>query len=316
MHLFYFFYTELLPVGLSHSLHLSTMPPIRTSSRQSHPPVRYSPLPWTTHVTTAQRRSAAQKRRRDNERSTAVANLHVTHPNQRPLQISRSGRVVRPPVPFEIDEDLTPSRQQLAQRARQRQRRQQCLIANRLHHHRTPLPESAPAVTQLTSALIRRRRCATQIPPSSPVPLALRQLADNTSVRHYLGKLDTICPCCKALHWEGERSSSAPQRSHSDFRTCCRFGSVDLRPFPRPPAVLENLYRGGMSRHYMGIGAKSGLRHNRQSSFPPTHSSLLKHILFRITWRQHCASFHIERPTSIQDSRPAGPSDWESSPLR
>lgn len=60
--------------------------------------------------------------------------------------------------------------------------------------------------------------------------------------RQSLGPMSTLCGVCHALHWKQEVSRASARAGYaSPFKLCCRFGSVDILPFPAPPPVLRAL---------------------------------------------------------------------------
>ncbi|KAH7866290.1 hypothetical protein Vadar_018312 [Vaccinium darrowii] len=61
--------------------------------------------------------------------------------------------------------------------------------------------------------------------------------------RHYLGKMDTLCPKCLALHWMEERLTKS-SRSSPVFGTCCLEGKVKLHLLITPHPPLQALYDG------------------------------------------------------------------------
>ncbi|KAH7857226.1 hypothetical protein Vadar_010351 [Vaccinium darrowii] len=64
----------------------------------------------------------------------------------------------------------------------------------------------------------------------------------NTNLRrHYLSKMDILCPKCLALHWMEERLTKS-SRSSPVFGTCCLEGKVKLHSLITPPPPLEALY--------------------------------------------------------------------------
>ncbi|KAH7858432.1 hypothetical protein Vadar_023801 [Vaccinium darrowii] len=65
--------------------------------------------------------------------------------------------------------------------------------------------------------------------------------------RHYLGKMDILCPKCLALHWMEERLTKS-SRSSPVFGTCYLEGKAKLHLLITPPPPLEALYDGNDDR--------------------------------------------------------------------
>ncbi|KAH7846751.1 hypothetical protein Vadar_017750 [Vaccinium darrowii] len=61
--------------------------------------------------------------------------------------------------------------------------------------------------------------------------------------RHYLGKMDILCPRCSALHWMDERLARS-SRSNPLFGTCCLQGKIKLHALITPPPPLKALFDG------------------------------------------------------------------------
>ncbi|KAH7836010.1 hypothetical protein Vadar_031941 [Vaccinium darrowii] len=61
--------------------------------------------------------------------------------------------------------------------------------------------------------------------------------------RHYLGKMDILCPQCSALHWMDERLARS-SRSNPLFGTCCLQGKIKLHALITPPPPLKALFDG------------------------------------------------------------------------
>ncbi|KAI8554873.1 hypothetical protein RHMOL_Rhmol05G0130700 [Rhododendron molle] len=61
--------------------------------------------------------------------------------------------------------------------------------------------------------------------------------------RHFLGKMNVLCPNCKAWHWMDEKLTRSSKKKPL-FGTCCLQGKVRLPLLITPPPPLQALYDG------------------------------------------------------------------------
>ena len=85
--------------------------------------------------------------------------------------------------------------------------------------------------------------------------------------RHSLGRMEIICPNCRALHWIDERLSIS-SRSNPLFGKCCLSGNVRLPALLDPPEALKVLYEGNDTL------SKSFRRHIQQYNAANAFTSL------------------------------------------
>ncbi|KAG5552631.1 hypothetical protein RHGRI_010651 [Rhododendron griersonianum] len=80
-----------------------------------------------------------------------------------------------------------------------------------------------------------------------PVELEVDARARVNSCRHFLGKMDALCPFCKALHWVDEKLVKSSKKKPL-FGTCCLQGKVKLPLLMTPPPPIQALYDGNDDR--------------------------------------------------------------------
>jgi hypothetical protein len=80
--------------------------------------------------------------------------------------------------------------------------------------------------------------------PDNPdaLPEARKPFDPNWPV-HYLGKMDVVCPSCKAFHWMDERLVKSSKRNPL-FGMCCTSGKIRLPRLADPPGEILNLLSG------------------------------------------------------------------------
>ncbi|KAF7132380.1 hypothetical protein RHSIM_Rhsim09G0191900 [Rhododendron simsii] len=79
------------------------------------------------------------------------------------------------------------------------------------------------------------------------VELEVDARARINSCWHFLGKMDALCPFCKALHWVDEKLVKSSKKNPL-FRTCCLQGKVRLPLLMTPPPPIQALYDGNDDR--------------------------------------------------------------------
>jgi len=76
----------------------------------------------------------------------------------------------------------------------------------------------------------------------SRVPVARRQYVEPVA-RHDLGRMEHVCPKCRALHWLDERvQKTGSTNRHPLFGMCCGDGSIVLPAPAPPPDPLRRLF--------------------------------------------------------------------------
>ncbi|KAI8557126.1 hypothetical protein RHMOL_Rhmol05G0311100 [Rhododendron molle] len=80
-----------------------------------------------------------------------------------------------------------------------------------------------------------------------PVELEVDARARVNSCRHFLGKMDVVCPFCKALHWMDEKLVKSSKKNPL-FGTYCLQGKVKLPLLMTPPPPIQALYDGNDDR--------------------------------------------------------------------
>ena len=76
-----------------------------------------------------------------------------------------------------------------------------------------------------------------------PTSISIGARAHKESCRHYLGKMDVLCPYCSALHWMDEKLTKSSIKRPL-FGTCCLEGKIRLPLLITPPPPLQALYDG------------------------------------------------------------------------
>ncbi|XP_052200448.1 uncharacterized protein LOC127806909 isoform X1 [Diospyros lotus] len=76
-----------------------------------------------------------------------------------------------------------------------------------------------------------------------PMSTSIDVRVHKDSYRHYLGKMDVLCPYCSALHWMDEKLTKSSMKRPL-FGTCCLEGKVRLPLLITPPPPLQALYDG------------------------------------------------------------------------
>ncbi|RXK40560.1 hypothetical protein M231_02212 [Tremella mesenterica] len=144
----------------------------------------------------------------------------------------------------DFDENVAQRRRQAQQNRQRSQRRRRAL--ERVQP--PPVIEVEPDEWRASEAAARRHAQAQPsiLGESVPVqharlPWGTQPLLPLTPHRHYLGRMNAVCPCCQAYLWPQEASTNPPVNTFSPFRLCCKFGRVDLQPFPSPPPLLDYL---------------------------------------------------------------------------
>ena len=167
------------------------------TQQQSHPQ-RYSPPPISpSHC------SRAQQVRRSAERlQIALPPIIVAPEAVPPLRRGNWHRIPRTPYSPPIDVPVIPTPAQLIQQQEVQERR--------------------TAGQQARWQADRTRAQVAHQPLCADAP------------RHHLGALASVCESCHALHWEEEKGPSAPFDSVGDYMECCKYGAIDLTPFPAP----------------------------------------------------------------------------------
>ena len=59
--------------------------------------------------------------------------------------------------------------------------------------------------------------------------------------RHFLGKMNILCPHCSTLHWMNEKLTKSNE-TRPLFGTCSLQGKIKLPGLITPPPVLQALY--------------------------------------------------------------------------
>ncbi|KAI8543515.1 hypothetical protein RHMOL_Rhmol08G0224500 [Rhododendron molle] len=85
--------------------------------------------------------------------------------------------------------------------------------------------------------------------------------------RHFLGKMNVLCPNCKAWHWMDEKLTTSSKKKPL-FGTCCLQGKVRLPLLIIPPPPLQALYDGNDDQ------SKSFRTHTREYNAANAFTSL------------------------------------------
>lgn len=155
---------------------------------------------------------------------------------------SRSTRRPRAysPAPF-VQPTTTEQRRQLVQqrrRAQERANQPAQLGSFEVDEEQWVASESASCCHALASPNISGDLIPVQ---HARLPWARQPLMPHATHCHSLGIMSDVCPCCQAMHWPSEASSRLPPGTFSPFATHCKFGRVNLQPFPQAPAMLNHL---------------------------------------------------------------------------
>ncbi|KAG5549105.1 hypothetical protein RHGRI_014469 [Rhododendron griersonianum] len=86
-------------------------------------------------------------------------------------------------------------------------------------------------------------------------------------IRHFLGKMNVLCPDCKAWHWMDEKLTRSSKKNPL-FGTCCLQGKVRLPLLITPPPPLQALYDGNDDQ------SKSFRTHTREYNAANAFTSL------------------------------------------
>ncbi|PIA53922.1 hypothetical protein AQUCO_00900472v1 [Aquilegia coerulea] len=94
--------------------------------------------------------------------------------------------------------------------------------------------------------------------------------------RHYLGKMDVICPSCSAYHWLDERLTKSTKKK-SFFGMCCLQGKIKLPLLTPLPSAIKLLYEG---RNSLARSFRKNIRsYNAANVFSSLGVSMDKRIL-------------------------------------
>ncbi|PIA50920.1 hypothetical protein AQUCO_01100021v1 [Aquilegia coerulea] len=94
--------------------------------------------------------------------------------------------------------------------------------------------------------------------------------------RHYLGKMDVICPSCFAYHWLDERLTKSTKKK-SFFGMCCLQGKIKLSLLTPLPSAIKLLYEG---RNSLARSFRKDIRfYNAANAFSSLGVSMDKRIL-------------------------------------
>jgi hypothetical protein len=80
-------------------------------------------------------------------------------------------------------------------------------------------------------------------PPPLNLPLARRPFDKNNIQVHSLGRMNLICPYCKAYHWKAEKLTKSTL-ANPKFGGCCFNGKVILGQLHDLPQEIQALYDG------------------------------------------------------------------------
>ncbi|PIA29092.1 hypothetical protein AQUCO_06300048v1 [Aquilegia coerulea] len=94
--------------------------------------------------------------------------------------------------------------------------------------------------------------------------------------RHYLGKMDVICPSCSAYHWLDERLTKSTKKK-SFFGMCCLQAKIKLPLLTPLPSAIKLLYEG---RNSLARSFRKDIRsYNAANAFSSLGVSMDKRIL-------------------------------------
>ncbi|PIA60482.1 hypothetical protein AQUCO_00300169v1 [Aquilegia coerulea] len=94
--------------------------------------------------------------------------------------------------------------------------------------------------------------------------------------RHYLEKMDVICPSCSAYHWLDERLTKSTKKK-SFFGMCCLQGKIKLPLLTPLPSAIKLLYEG---RNSLARSFRKDIRsYNAANAFSSLGVSMDKRIL-------------------------------------
>ncbi|PIA51519.1 hypothetical protein AQUCO_01100400v1 [Aquilegia coerulea] len=75
------------------------------------------------------------------------------------------------------------------------------------------------------------------------IHIPIDQVENIPKERHYLGKMDVICPSCSAYHWLDERLTKST-KNKSFFGMCCLQAKIKLPLLTPLPSAIKLLYEG------------------------------------------------------------------------
>ncbi|XP_028078844.1 uncharacterized protein LOC114280672 [Camellia sinensis] len=105
------------------------------------------------------------------------------------------------------------------------------------------MPSTSSNSQRNRSTLINRFVCIDDELEDLPTSISIGTRAHKDSCRHYLGKMDVLCPYCSALHWIDENLTKSSIKRPL-FGTCCLEGIIRLPLLITPPPPLQALYDG------------------------------------------------------------------------
>ncbi|PIA60780.1 hypothetical protein AQUCO_00300356v1 [Aquilegia coerulea] len=108
------------------------------------------------------------------------------------------------------------------------------------------------------------------------IHIPIDQVENIPKERHYLGKMDVICPSCSAYHWLDERLTKSTKKK-SFFGMCCLQGKIKLPLLTPLPSAIKLLYEG---RNSLARSFRKDIRsYNAANAFSSLGVSMDKRIL-------------------------------------
>ena len=94
-----------------------------------------------------------------------------------------------------------------------------------------------------TNECLQEDLCSDDELEDIPISAEVETRAHIDTGRHFDGKMDVLCPNCKALHWMNEKLTNSSVKNPL-FGKCCLQGKIKLPVLITPPPPLKALYDG------------------------------------------------------------------------
>ncbi|PIA41356.1 hypothetical protein AQUCO_02200045v1 [Aquilegia coerulea] len=108
------------------------------------------------------------------------------------------------------------------------------------------------------------------------IHIPIDQVENIPKERHYLGKMDVICPSCSAYHWLDERLTKSTKKK-SFFGMCCLQAKIKLPLLTPLPSAIKLLYEG---KNSLARSFRKDIRsYNAANAFSSLGVSMDKRIL-------------------------------------
>ena len=94
-----------------------------------------------------------------------------------------------------------------------------------------------------TNECLQEDLCSDDELEDIPISAEVETRAHIDTGRHFDGKMDVLCPNCKALHWMNDKLTNSSVKNPL-FGKCCLQGKIKLPLLITPPPPLKALYDG------------------------------------------------------------------------